>query len=296
MALQKLSNAEIRVNDLDAAIDFHVTTLGLNEIGRQDGVVFMGAGGDGLVDLALRVGGTGAVGFSLAADDEGDLERFSDILWNAGVKTAKSSDTMPGVLKSLDFHLPSGHAAHIVTLAERNMYVHPARGPQPRSGAISPLDLDHITLRVGDKVRETMDFLRETLGFRSSDIVQLPNGEPMATWMHIGDYHHDVAMFGGKPGDTLDHIAWQMDGIDHIKRSLDALARVGIKTETGPGRHGVGGNLYAYFWSPGGNRYELSAEMPRAVDRHAKPVIWNDPSAGFSAWGARHPDSFADGS
>ena len=296
MTLQKLSSAEIRINDLDAALDFHTTTLGLQEIGRQNGVVFMGAGGDGQVDLALRAGGTGAVGFSIAADDESDLAHFAGTLQKAGVKTAMSSNTMPGVLKSLDFHLPSGHEVHIVTLVKRDMYVHPTRGTQPRSGAISPLDLDHITLRVGDKVSDIMDFMREILGFRSSDIVQLPNEMPMATWMHIGDYHHDVAIMGGKPGETLDHVAWQMDGIDHIKRSLDSLARAGIKTEAGPGRHGVGGNIYAYFRAPGGNRYELSAEMPRAADRHAKPVIWKDPSTSFSAWGARHPDSFADGS
>ena len=38
----------------------------------------------------------------------------------------------------------------------------------------------------------------------------------------------------------------------------DTLARCGVLTEAGPGRHGVGSN----FQMPGGNHHELPTEMP----------------------------------
>jgi catechol 2,3-dioxygenase len=142
-----------------------------------------------------------------------------------------------------------------------------------------------------------MDFMREVLGFRSSDIAVLPDGTTMATWMHLGDLHHDVAMFFGTAEETLDHLAWTINSLDHMKLMLDACARAGIQTETGPGRHNVGGNLYSYFWAPGGNRYELSGEMPRASDRRAPALRWNPVETNvFSAWGAQPPESFKVGS
>lgn len=296
MGLQRLSHAELLVADLAAEVDFHKSTLGLIELARENGRVFLGCGPGTSYDLSLREGGTGVAQFAFSADHENDLAEFAKTLQEHGVPSESLSDAGPGVEKALQFKLPSGHTAQIVTLAERVHYSNPGLPTVQRTAIGSPLDLDHITLRVGDRAQVTMEFLSNVLGFRASDVVYLPSGEPLATWMHVGDYHHDIAMFKGRPDETLDHLAWTMSGIEHIKLALDCLGRSGRPIESGPGRHGVGGNLYAYFWTPGGNRYELSAEMPRAVDRRAPARQWTDVSKIFSAWGDQMPESFAIGS
>jgi catechol 2,3-dioxygenase len=90
-----------------------------------------------------------------------------------------------------------------------------------------------------------MDFLRDVLGFRSSDIVEFPNGDPMASWMHVGDCRHDVAAFVGGPGETLDLLAWTMSSTDHIKSALDRIGGDAI------GRRGLAARLAGH---PGSSR------------------------------------------
>jgi catechol 2,3-dioxygenase len=56
----------------------------------------------------------------------------------------------------------------------------------------------------------------------------------------------------------------------------------------------VGGNVYLFFWAPGGNRYEFSAEMPRVGAGETK--VWTDLPTAFSTWNATPPATFAHGS
>ncbi|WP_170975838.1 VOC family protein [Rhizobium sp. FY34] len=299
MPLQKLAFAELRVPDLGSCLDFHTQVLGLNIIAQSAGRAYLGAGGDDGLDLILTedpAGRSGAPRFALMVDGADDLIGYQSRLQEAGLDSWRESAPAPGIAESLSFTLPSGHVVALVTAAASSKYLHPARRSAGISWGIGPVDVDHITLRVGDSLALNMKCLSEVLGFRASDVSVMPDGNVAAVWMRVGDYHHDVAMFGGPPGESLDHLAWNVSTFENIKRSLDVLGQFGIPAEAGPGRHGIGGNLYAYFRAPGGNRYELSAEMPRFLNRDAEPVIWTDPAAGFSAWGSRHPESFKDGS
>jgi catechol 2,3-dioxygenase len=94
--------------------------------------------------------------------------------------------------------------------------------------------------------------------------------------------------------ETLDHLAWTMRDCEHYRNAADALSELEIPLEAGIGRHRLGGNMFAYFWSPGGNRYELSGFMP-SVD-NTDPGLWDDFERAFSAWGQRPPESFGRGS
>lgn len=298
MALQKLSNAHLRVRDFERTVAFEQEVMGLTLIENAKGRALFAAGADDEVDLIVtdEGGRTGAAGFTLSVDTPDDLERQDRRLSEAGITGEWASDPLPGIARSLSFPMPSGHRCSLGVLATTGRYLHPGRGPRRRSQGWAPIDLDHITLRVDD-VRRTMDFMREVVGLRSSDIVMKPDGgKPMATWMRVGECHHDVAMFAANPGETLDHLAWTAANVEDIKMLFDLLARHGMATEVGPGRHGVGGNIYGYFPTPGGNRYELSAEMPRVPNHLMEPGIWTDFPAAFSAWGAPPPESFRFGS
>lgn len=298
MALQKLAYAELRVKNVEDCLEFHQHIMGLTLVESGPGRALFSTGTDDEVDLILveQSGRTGASGFALSVDTTDELDVMALRLAEAGVKAGAASDPVPGIARELAFALPSGHRLSLAVLAKPAEYLHPGRAARPRDRGWAPIDVDHITLRIDNGVRRTMDFLRDVVGLKSSDIQMLPNGEPLATWMRVGEYHHDVAMFAGSPGESLDHLAWTAANIEDIKRMLDLLARHGIKAEAGPGRHGIGGNVYGYFQAPGGNRYELSSEMPRVANHLAEPVIWTDLAAGFSAWGATHPESFKTGS
>ncbi|PTQ55801.1 MAG: Catechol 2,3-dioxygenase [Candidatus Carbobacillus altaicus] len=298
MGIQKVAHAHLKVKDLSQALAFYEHVVGLREVHKQGETVYLGLGADDNYDLAIREGGTGVERFAFQVDSEDDLEQYSKALEHRGVKVSTLKTDDPGVTSGISFSLPSGHTMELVIVADRPHYLHPAQTRRARTEGFAPLDVDHITLQVHvPKLKETAEFLRDVLGFYISDIFQPAPDVWGAVWTRVGEYHHDMALIGGEnPSETLNHLAWQMDGIEHIKKTLDYLAQYGMPVETGPGRHGVGGNIFAYFWEPGGNRFELSAEMPRVVDRKAEPVVYDFFPKAFSAWGQLPPESFAKGS
>lgn len=297
MSIQQLAHTELRVDDVAGCLDFHTDVLGLVEVSRNDGTTYLGCGLDDGYDLAITAGGTGVAHMAFDVTGEDDLELYRERLERAGITTETLTDAEPGERKALRFRAPSGHVMELVVLNTARSYVQAGAAPHPRVHGVAPVDLDHISLMTAD-VRGLVDFLQQLLDFRVSDVFQPAPDVWGAAWTRVGEYHHDVAMIGADDGDaTLHHLAFGMESMDHIKRGLDYLAQHGLPVEAGPGRHGVGSNVFAYFRAPGGNRYEFSAEMPRVTNPQAGPGIWSELfPKGFSAWGQGPPDSFREGS
>jgi catechol 2,3-dioxygenase len=294
MSIQKVAHVEIKVDDVERALEFHTETLGLTELARDNGTVYLGCGVDDTYDVALTNGGSGVSHVALQVE-EADLDTYRGRLQDLGVAVEDSTDGEPGQGKGIRFTAPSGHVFELVAHGERPVYLQVAAPKHPRTRGIAPVDLDHVTLRAQD-TKGLAQWLQQALDFKISDVVEGPGGMWIAAWTRVGEYHHDVAIITGGPGESLDHVAWTMEGAEHLKRSADLLSQSQIPLETGPGRHGLGGNLFAYFWAPGGNRYELSAEMPRCVDPGAPHGVWNDFPKAFSAWGQMPPETFQKGS
>lgn len=295
MSIQKVAHVEIKVSDVAEALEFHTDTLGLVELGRENGTVYLGCGGDDSCDVALRGGGTGLGHVAVQVADEDELKSYESRLMDMGVDVRSSTNGEPGQGRALRFAAPTGHVLEVVVAPENAPYLQPALSKHRRETGIAPTDLCHVTLRTQD-VKGLAEFLTAALDFKISDVFEPGPGVWAAAWTRAGEWHHDIALLSGSETETLDHVAFAMEGMDHIKRGIDALARADIGLETGPGRHGIGGNLFAYFWAPGGNRYELSAEMPRTVNPSAPHNVWNDFPKGFSAWGQLPPETFAKGS
>jgi catechol 2,3-dioxygenase len=293
-APRRFEHARLRVPDLGAATAFHTEVMGLVELGRSDGTVYLGAGLDTNYDLALVEGGTGVELFALRADGDEQLEALERALNVAGVTSVRRGSEGPGQLDGVAFTLPSGHRMELVTVEDQR-YLEPYRPALPGRGAMGLLDADHINLTSPD-TRGLSEFLRDTLGFRISDVIELEDGSWLGGWTRMGELHHDVAvLLDPDPAHTLHHFAWTCASIDHLARCCDRLAEAGIRLEIGIGRHPAGANFFAYFLDPSGNRMELSAEM--ALVNHAmEPRIWSSPRDTFDAWGDPIvPDSFLQG-
>jgi catechol 2,3-dioxygenase len=299
MAIQKLASVELRVRDVEEALEFDLGVFGLHELSRERDRIYLSCSSGRTCDLILSNGGTGVQSFAFSVDSEEDLEFYARRLEDVGVRTEVRHDVLPAQTVALRFSLPSGHAMELTPRPDLPLYPHPAQpGTLPRRG-VAPTDVDHITIAVADSttMRATVRMLQEGLGFRASDIIEVGSGESVGAWTRVDEYHHDLGLLRCRAADTLHHLAWTMESFDHLKTAADHLARAGLTLETGPGRHGVGGNLYAYFWTPGGNRYELSAEMPRLVGARNEPYVRSTASFNaFSAWGAPRPESFSKGS
>lgn len=295
MGVQRLEHAELRVADLDRALDFYVGVLGLREIAREAGAVYLGCGLDGRFDVLLRAGGTGVGHFALRADGDDGLERQARALAAHGVPFERRTASEPGQRQAVRFELPSGHAAEWVAV-DPLPYPRVFAPARQRRHGIAPLDLDHINLMAGDVGRVTR-FCQQVLGLRLSDATRPEPGHWTASWLRAGLLHHDVAFFHTASADEgLHHLAWTMSGFEHLKVAADMLAAAGIRLELGPSRHPVGHNLFVYFWEPGGNRVELSAEAA-LLDPDTPPGDWTSMDETLDAWGAQVvPASFGRGS
>src|SRR5712691_894056 len=210
MALQKLAHVEVLIDDVEKALEFHTGVLGLVEVAREDGTVYLGCGADENYDIALTDGGTGVVHFAFEVSEE-ELGEWAKRLSDAGVEVEERRDGEPGQARALRFSTPSGHAMELAVLEKTENYLHPGAPKRTRLKGAAPLDLDHLTLRAQD-VKGLVEFLQGTLDFHVSDVFQPAPEVWGAAWTRVGEYHHDLAVIGTpSPQETLDHVAWAME-------------------------------------------------------------------------------------
>jgi catechol 2,3-dioxygenase len=283
----KIEHVKMRVTDIEEAVGFNTDVAGLSEVGRDGDSVYMGCGLDDNYDIALTPGGTGAIHTAFAVHGTEDLAYYEKRLKAAGVDAERRTNGSPGETAALRFVTPGPGTFELVVMEKQENYVHPSK-PKFRTGAgFAPRDLDHVNL-IAEDPGAMYEFLTTVLDFAGSDIFYAEPNVVGAAWVRVGTLHHDLAIMmplRPVPGQTLHHVAFTMDSFDHMKTAADLLASHDIKLEAGLARHDHGGNLFGYFQTPGGNRYEITAEMARAHDREYGPNISDD--IGFSSWGAQ---------
>jgi len=294
-----LAHVGIRVPNLQDSIAFHTSVLGLTLLRQEEHSAYFSCGYDHAFDLSVVPGGTGLDHVAFAVSDARELDALASQLLVRGAELAPDPAPEPGVTQATRLRLPSGHHLELVVLEQHTeqafSYPHPALPPTRLDSVSLLLDLDHVTLRHTD-VSSLAAFLRDSLGFHIPDARLLPNGQWRAAWLHVTSQHHDLAIIRGDEGETLDHVAFRVSGIETMKLLCDRLASYRIPVEVGPGRHSIGGNLFTYFWTPDGNRYELSAEMALVPNTTSPTRFWGDDPGLFSPWGIRPPESFRKGS
>jgi hypothetical protein len=137
------------------------------------------------------------------------------------------------------------------------------------------------------------DFYINTLGFRISDWI-----EDYFTFLRCSPDHHTVNFVSGVGPSFMHHIAFELVDWAHLQRACDLLARHQRPIIWGPGRHGVGHNVFVYHRDPDDHIIELFAEMDQMLnedlgyfdprswhhDRPQRPKVWDRKSSGMT-WG-----------
>ncbi|WP_435348631.1 VOC family protein [Haloarchaeobius sp. HRN-SO-5] len=268
--VKKFEHATLRVEDLDEAVEFYTDVMGLVEIERTDGAVYLGCGLDENYDVGLVEGQTGVEHFAIRLADGEELAHYENRLEDAGVDVERTDGAEPNQVEGVRFSLPSGVDMELVTVADAS-YHHPTKSVGERR-RVTPRDVDHINLMSWDPDRDR-EFLETHLDFRMSDKIVGESGFTIQAWLRFGEFHHDVGIStADNVAYTLHHLSFEMEGFDQIKAFADRLTEKGYQFELGPSRHNAGANNFAYLWTPGGNRIELTAEMA-TVDEGAEPGV-----------------------
>jgi catechol 2,3-dioxygenase-like lactoylglutathione lyase family enzyme len=269
-----ISHIALQVPDLEASVDFAVRTLGMLEVERIGERAYLthaspyaslGRVCDHHVVeyVAGAVAAFDHVGFVVAGGEE--LEQVGIRAEAAGGRIISRDPQEPALGAATRLMAPSGHIFEIHSKMETVNREYVPRGLLPRR-------LGHVNFLTRD-VPTFMRFLVDALGFQISDWVSDADG-PMAGFARCHFDHHTLAATSS-PIDGLHHAAFETVSPVEIGLLGDHLARAGRQYLWGPGRHGAGDNIAAYFSGVDDIVIEIYADMQRIVGDSWQPRSWS---------------------
>src|SRR5688572_28779820 len=116
-----------------------------------------------------------------------------------------------------------------------------------------PIQLTHAVLNSADQ-EASERFAVEKLGFIVSDRTA------HMRFLRCNRKHHCVA-YAKATLPSLNHLAFEMSGVDAVMRGIARLREAGYEAVWGPGRHGPGNNVFGYFIAPYGGVVEYTAAV-----------------------------------
>ncbi|MET0868501.1 MAG: VOC family protein [Pseudorhodoplanes sp.] len=290
IGVKKISHAVYESPDLEHQLEYYTDVLGLTLIAREKDAAYLASTIEHH-SVILRNGSHPrcvAIGFQLGPD--GDLDGFEKQTAAHGIHVTRKRDAEPTIGDMVSFEDPKGTVMEVF------------RSPEPlkqtfTNNGVVPHKLGHIAFHVNDVKRITR-FYCDVLGFKVSD------------WM--GDYfsflrcspdHHTINLVETGKNKHF-HTAFELRDWAHMQTALDFISKRGYKTLWGPGRHGIGHNLFSYHRSPNGLITELFAELdqmkdeslgyfePRPWHRDSpqRPKTWPKTPDAANLWGPLPPD------
>jgi catechol 2,3-dioxygenase-like lactoylglutathione lyase family enzyme len=273
---RRLSHATLETPDLDRQIAYYTEINGLALVARETDKAFF-ASRIGPLIVSLERGPEARLtrmAFEVAPDSD-----FADMgmqLAAAGIKSEIRTDATPGVSsKVLTLDDPKGTAIDLFAGCGFLGHNHPVTGA-------GPYKLGHIAFHCVDPQAIT-EFYCRVLGFRVSDWI-----EDFFSFLRCGVDHHTVNFVKGK-SNKMHHIAFELKDWPHMQNACELFAQRDVPVIWGPGRHGVGHNLFTYHRNPDDQIVEFYAELDQLKDEELgyfdprpwhkdtpqRPKVWN---------------------
>ncbi|WP_227076354.1 VOC family protein [Acidocella sp. KAb 2-4] len=262
--------------NFDESLEFYTTLWGLEQVSAGDGVAYLGSPVDP-AQYILRLRKAEAKRLDvvgLAAASRAEVDALGQRLSAAGVRI----DRAPA-----DLGTPGGgYGLRFFDCEGRLIEVSADVAPRKISGATQrgvPVNLGHVVFNTLT-LEATKSFYETHLGLKLTDWLE----DFMCFLRCNGAKHHILAIAKG-PHVALNHVAYDMGGIDSQMRATGRLVRAGQKIVWGPGRHGAGDNTFSYFKDPAGNVCEFTAEMEGVDEANWKVRRWETKPEMQDQWG-----------
>jgi catechol-2,3-dioxygenase len=280
--VRRLGHATFETPDVQRQADYYAEVIGL-QVERdgnrailstalgEEAVILQPGSAARLTNIALQVG------------PDVDLNDVGSALHAHGVKLERRSNVSPSLATAMVFADPNGTQVELYREAK-------LIDSRP-VGGVAPLKLGHIAC-LGPNAKAISDFYIKALGFRVSDWI-----EDYFAFLRCGPDHHTLNFITGN-GNFMHHFAFQLNDWGHMQKACDLLAQHKRTLIWGPGRHGVGHNVFVYHRDPDDHIIELFAEMdqmndeslgyfeprPWHHDRPQRPKVWERKYAAMT-WG-----------
>ncbi len=273
--VRDLAWARMRAPDLDAMEEF-LTHFGLTRAARTPTALFM-RGTDPVhhIHVTEKADDAGFVGFAYHATSEADLARVAAA---PGASAVEALDE-PGGGKRVRLHEPNGYQVEVIWGLEE---------PIKRIG--------HGVMGT-PKVRETVQWFRDTLGFIGSDDVYAGQKDNLIGSFNrcdrgeeYVDHHTLFCVHNERAG--LNHVSFEVPDVDAVFKDHEYLAGLGkYEHMWGVGRHLLGSQVYDYWSDPWGRVHERWADTDRLNARSGSNLLSAE-EALVSQWGEDPPERF----
>jgi catechol 2,3-dioxygenase-like lactoylglutathione lyase family enzyme len=281
---KRLGHVTFETPDIDQQIDHYTKVVGLNVAAREkDRAILATHLGEEVVVLE-RGQRERTTALSLQIDAAFDMAQGLKELRDSGIATETRSDITGGIRSAIGFQDPNG--TRVELFSETGLV------PQSERTAIAPIKIGHVAFVVRD-AQQMVDFYTRVLGFRVSDWA----GDFFA-FLRCGPDHHTVNFMRGEEP-RMHHFAFELKDWAHIQHACDHLGQKNVKIIWGPGRHGIGHNIFVYHFDPDHRVVEFYTELdqmkdeelgyfeprPWHKDRPQRPKVWTDFEAARVTWG-----------
>ena len=273
----RLRSVELEVTGAPAAADFMRDVWGLVPAGARSRTTYLRGTGDHPYLLALTEASAPAIATITFTGSAGELDALRARATAAGV---------PAPARVAEFDDPGGGGGFVVRGVEGQTFrfVEEAGRAAPLADRAKPIQLTHVVLNALDR-DACASFATSALGFKLADRTR------HMTFVRCNDAHHALA-FAHAEIPALNHIAYEMADVDAVMKNIGRLRDLGMTPAWGPGRHGPGNNVFAYFITPFGASMEYTAEVQRVDDsyRVGTPEDWKWPPNRIDHWGVSTRD------
>jgi len=303
--VSQLAYAELATPDLQQSRDFYVRVLGMTEVSDSGSSVFLRAYGDFLPYSLQLTEGTQAEALQIGwrADSADDLERVVEVL-KADGREGQWVDGNYGRGRAYQFESPGGHKHEIfwdlkpLKLPENLRSAYPNRPQKHYPIGANARSIDHVTVGTDDVLRDVAWF-RDKLDFRYMEYTTLDEQPDNVIFGMVSttEQAHNLGIIENNSGSrgAVHHLAFWLDQEMDVYRAADVLIEAGFPVEYGPGKHGMGENVFLYVREPSGFRIELFSGGYRNYMPDWEAVGWMPKYGSMDAYRNRSiPDTIND--
>jgi catechol 2,3-dioxygenase-like lactoylglutathione lyase family enzyme len=302
-----LAWVRLRAPDLDQMEEF-LTHFGFARAARTPKALFMrGTDPAHHIHVTEKADDAGFVGFAYHAAAEEDLARVAK---TAGASAVETIDE-PGGGRRVRLREPNGYQIEVVwgqqTLPEISVEHTPMNtGPEPlrRAGKLMRLRKSPTPIkRIGHgvfgtpRVRETVQWFRDTLGFIGSDDIYAGAKDNLIGSFNrcdrgeqYVDHHVFFCVMNERAG--MNHVSFEVPDVDAVFKDHQYLAGLGKYDHMwGVGRHLLGSQVYDYWADPWGRVHERWADTDRLNASSGSNLLSAEEGL-VSQWGEDPPERF----
>jgi catechol 2,3-dioxygenase len=278
-AVRGVRSIELEMNDVSLAASFFTRVWHLTESAKVKGSIFLRGTGPYHHILALHAGQSGTA-VRRVVFDASDRQAVDAFHREISVRIERCGP--PGVYDAagggygFDFVDPEGRCLGIVCDVADH-----ADGADAED---RPRKIAHVNLNATD-VAKTNAFLMENLGFTLID-----QSGPLS-FLHCDNSDHSSIVVCGASKATINHIAFELPDLESVMRGAGRMRDAGYPIEWGPGRHGAGNNVFAYFAGPEEIPLEYTSDVQQVDDSYIPhgPDYWKWPPGRMDQWGITAP-------